>query len=111
MPTNIKIKKSDLEIEFYRSSGPGGQHKNKTSTAVRIRHIPTGIIVQASERRSQRMNREAAMERLKMAIAKLYFKPKKRIPVKISESQKRKRLEEKKKVAAKKALRKSREEG
>lgn len=106
----INIKKSDLEIEFYRSSGPGGQHKNKTATAVRIRHIPTGIVAQASERRSQRMNREAAMERLERAIARLYFKPKKRIPLKVSESQKIKRLEEKKKISAKKVLRKIKEE-
>ena len=102
----INIKKSDLEIEFYRSSGPGGQHKNKTATAVRIRHIPTGIVVQASERRSQHMNREVAMERLKAALAKRAFKPKKRVPTRISESQKRKRFAEKKQVAKKKALRK-----
>ena len=107
----INIKTSDIEIEFYRSSGPGGQHKNKTATAVRIRHIPTGIVAQASERRSQHLNREIAMERLKKAIAKMLFKPKKRIPVKVSESQKIKRLEEKKKVARKKTLRKVAEEG
>lgn len=108
---NLKIKKSDIEIKFYRSSGPGGQHKNKTATAVRIRHIPTGIVAQASERRSQHMNREAAMERLKMAIAKLYYKPKKRISTKLSQSQKLKRLEQKKKTAKKKALRRIAEEG
>lgn len=112
MPQNIesRIKKSDIEIEFYRSSGPGGQHKNKTATAVRIRHIPTGIVAQASERRSQHLNRDIAMQRLEKAIAKLYFKPKKRIPLKVSESQKMKRLGEKKKTAKKKALRKMREE-
>lgn len=102
----INIKKSDIEIEFYRSSGPGGQHKNKTATAVRIRHLPTGIVVQASERRSQHMNREVAMERLKAALAKRAFKPKKRVATRISESQKRKRFEGKKKIAIKKALRK-----
>ena len=113
MSTNsaINIKKSDIEIEFYRSSGPGGQHKNKTATAVRIRHIPTGIVAQASERRSQHLNKEVAMERLKKAIAKLYYKPKKRIQTKISISQKKKRLDEKKKIAIKKTLRKIREEG
>jgi len=106
----INIRKSDLEIEFYRSSGPGGQHKNKTATAVRIRHLPTGIVVQASERRSQHMNREVAMERLKRAIAKLYYKPRKRIPTKLSRSQKMRRLEDKKKIAGKKVLRKVKEE-
>ena len=107
----INIRKSDIEIEFYRSSGPGGQHKNKTSTAVRIRHIPTGIVAQASERRSQHLNREIAMQRLEKAIVRLLFKPKKRIPTKTTESQKRKRLEEKKKLAKKKALRRIAEEG
>src|SRR4030067_238675 len=113
MPTNsvINIKKSDIEIEFYRSSGHGGQHKNKTATAVRIRHIPTGIVAQASERRSQHLNREIAMQRLENAIARLLFKPKKRIPTKTTESQKRKRLEEKKKLAKKKALRRIAEGG
>ena len=106
----INIIKSDIEIEFYRSSGPGGQHKNKTATAVRIRHLPTGIVVQASERRSQHMNREVAMERLKRAIAKLYYKPRKRIPTKLSRSQKMRRLEDKKKIAGKKVLRKVKEE-
>lgn len=107
----INIRKSDIEVEFYRSSGPGGQHKNKTATAVRIRHIPTGIVVHASERRSQHLNREIAMERLKLALVKRAFKPKKRIPTVISEARKRKRLEEKRKRAMKKALRKVGEEG
>ncbi|MBI3398232.1 MAG: peptide chain release factor-like protein [Deltaproteobacteria bacterium] len=107
----MKIKKSDIEIEFYRSSGPGGQHKNKAATAVRIKHIPTGIVAQASERRSQHMNRETAMKRLKAALAKRALKPKKRITTKISESQKRKRLEAKKKAAMKKALRRMKKEG
>lgn len=107
----ITIKKTDIEIEFYRSSGPGGQHKNKVATAVRIRHIPTGIVVQASERRSQHLNRETAMERLQAALAKRFFRPKKRIPTKISASQKVKRLEEKRYRARKKATRKLHEEG
>src|SRR3989337_930893 len=107
----VRVKKSDIEIEFYRSSGPGGQHKNKTATAVRIRHIPTGIVVHASERRSQLQNRKIAMERLSTALAKRAFKPKKRIPTVISGARQRKRLEEKRKIAMKKALRRVREEG
>src|SRR3989344_5458966 len=105
------IRKSDIEVEFYRCSVPGGQHKNKTSTAVRIRHIPTGIVSHASERCSQHLNREIDIQRLEKSIAKMLFKPKKRIPTKLSEPQKRKRLEEKKKLAKKKALRRVAEEG
>ena len=57
--------KRECEITFFKSSGPGGQHKNKTETAVRIKHAPTGIIVTATESRSQLRNRQLAFERLK----------------------------------------------
>ena len=56
------IKKSDLDYSFYRSSGPGGQHKNKTHSAVRLRHVPTGIVVHAQFGRSQTKNKETALK-------------------------------------------------
>jgi len=56
-------------VETYRSSGPGGQHRNKTDSAVRLTHRPTGVVVTATERRSQHENRHRALARLRRAIA------------------------------------------
>jgi len=61
---SLGIRPDDLAESFARSSGPGGQHVNKVSTACTIRHVPTGISVTASDTRSQSMNRQLAMERL-----------------------------------------------
>jgi protein subunit release factor A len=105
----IEINEADLQVEFYRGSGPGGQHRNTTDSAVRIRHLPTGIVVHAAENRSQLRNREVAMERLREALERRNRKVKKRIATKVSKGQKEKRLSEKKMVALRKKLRRPEE--
>jgi peptide chain release factor len=68
-PPAATLRESDLRFEAYRASGPGGQHVNKTNSAVRVTHLPTGLVATAQEERSQYRNKVLALARLTAAIA------------------------------------------
>ena len=70
-PTDRDSLERDCDVEFFIGSGPGGQHRNKVETGVRLVHRPSGIMVTATERRSQHANREAAFERMEARLQEL----------------------------------------
>ena len=95
----------DTEVETYTSGGPGGQHKNKTQTAVRLRHLPSGVVVTASEERSLRDNLRVAFERLRARLERLNYVPPPRHPTKPTRASRERRLQSKGKRSLVKAMR------
>jgi protein subunit release factor B len=83
------------EVTFLVASGPGGQHRNKRETGVRLKHIPSGIVVTATERRSQAQNLETAYERMADRLAILSRKIKPRKPTKPTKASRERRLQSK----------------
>lgn len=101
------IEEKDLRWEFFRATGPGGQHRNKTETGVRLTHLPSNVTVSATERRSQHQNREVALRRLAAVLAeKSKPPPKPRRPTKPSRASQRRRMEAKRLRGRIKELRK-----
>ena len=95
----------DCDMTFFTAGGPGGQHRNKTESGVRLTHRPTGIVVAATERRSQHQNREEALARLRQKLAERARKPKVRKKTKVSRAAKARRVESKRRDSAKKQRR------
>ncbi len=103
---------SECDLEFFIAGGPGGQHRNKTETGVRLRHRPTGLLTAATERRSQLQNRLRALERLREKLAVRAAPPKKpRKRTGPSRSAQRRRVENKRRDGEKKRSRRERGEG
>ena len=96
---------ADCEETFYVGGGPGGQHRNKTESAVRLHHRPTGVVVTATERRSQPQNRGAALERLRARLTTLSHRPRPRKPTRPTRGSKERRITEKKRRGERKAAR------
>ncbi len=105
IPLNDDDLLNDCRVDTYRASGKGGQHLNKTESAVRITHIPTGIVVICQKERSQYRNKRIALERLHEKLEALHKKPKKRIKTKTPKSAHNKRIKAKKQHSEKKTLR------
>ena len=98
----------DCEVSTFVGGGPGGQHRNKTASAVRLVHLPTGVTVTATERRSQLRNRGAALERLRAVLTGLARVRRTRRPTVPSRSSKERRIEAKKRTGRRKAERRDR---
>src|SRR5437868_10768025 len=107
----IKLPESDeellrqCEVDTFRSSGPGGQHVNKTESAVRLRHSPSGVVVTSQQERSQHRNKALCLQKLRKKIERLNYRPAKRVPTRISRSAKNRTLEEKSRRSQIKRLR------
>jgi peptide chain release factor 2 len=95
----------ECEVDTFRSSGPGGQHVNKTESAVRLTHLPSGVAVNSRESRSQHQNKALCLQKLRKKIEQLNHRPAKRVPTRLPRAAKNRTLEEKTRRARIKQLR------
>ena len=98
-PTDRASLERDCDIEIFIASGPGGQHRNKVETGVRLTHRPSGISVTATERRSQHANREVAFERMTARLEELQQTSPPRRPTRPTAASRERRLEAKRRAA------------
>ena len=94
-PLDYEQLAKECDEEFFVASGPGGQHRNRTESGVRLTHRPTGIVVTATERRSQAANRTVALERMAERLAEARRVAKPRRPTRPTKGNKAERLEDK----------------
>ena len=104
-PTDRDSLERDCDLEFFIASGPGGQHRNKVETGVRLTHRPSGIVVTATERRSQHANREAAFERMAARLEEMQQVSTPRKPTRPTAASRERRLEAKRRTAIQKKQR------
>lgn len=95
----------DCDVEYLRASGPGGQHRNKVESGVRLTHLPTGVVANATERRSQSQNREVALERLREKLAALLKPRRPRRPTRKPRAVRRREVDDKRRRGAAKRQR------
>ena len=96
---------AQCDVQAHRASGPGGQHRNKTETAIRLVHLPSGVRVEGKDERSRMQNLRIALARLREKLARRAWRPPPRRPTRPSRAAKERRLEKKKREGRKKALR------
>ena len=95
----------ECEVETFRSGGPGGQHVNKVETSVRLRHLPTGLVVTCREDRSQHRNKMTCLRKLREEVRRLNHRPAKRVPTRRTRAAKERTLEQKTRRSQVKRLR------
>jgi ribosome-associated protein len=105
LPEHLERLARDCDVTAFRSSGPGGQKKNKTESSVRVRHRPTGITRIATESRSQTRNKEAALERVWAELERRARRRKPRVPTRPTRSSRERRLAEKRVMGERKRAR------
>lgn len=105
LPDHLRHLLRDCEVETYRGSGPGGQHRNKTESAVRMTHVPTGIVRVATEHRSQLRNRLLALERIWTALEARKRRRKPRLATAPTKASRNRRLDVKREASEKKRAR------